>query len=324
MKRLDFKGMKRLPKVQTEKLFLWGGRLLPPLAIVVAGVIVGSVLAGATEFFFRQRLLDSVYQWAVTESRQGAVSTTDPLREGLKAFVEANPFGVDRLAEPDPALAEGSKGEGGESDGPTLREGRLVGTLPPEGAFVTIGERSLVLLRGQIEGGFELVDVESDRAFFRDAQGESLILILEFAKAAPPVTEAPKKEETAPRKMASAPALDLAGRVSAAEPGKEGAVDRELVNSLLMNPFEELRKIRLQPHMEEGAASGIEVRYIRDDSILRQLGVARGDVIQSVNGVQIQNMNDVANAISSLMGGSRFDVSVLRGGSPVELSYTVK
>ncbi len=293
-------------------LLLWGRRLALPLAVAVAGVIVGSVGARAVEIALRQRLLDGIHTWALRESSVGTLPSGDPLAEGLKAFVEANPFGVERqiaLQERTPAAAE--------PDRASFRKARLVGTLPPEGAFVLVGETVRLILCGQTAQGYELTDVEPGQALFRGEEGDLLVLTLEFARA---VAAAPPARAARPAPAPEPAALS----VTAAAPGKEGAVDRDLVNNLLMNPFEELRKIRLQPHVQDGSAAGIEVRYIRDDSILRQLGVSRGDVIQSVNGVQIQNMNDVANAISSLMGGSRFDVSVLRGGQPVELSYTVK
>ena len=47
-------------------------------------------------------------------------------------------------------------------------------------------------------------------------------------------------------------------------------------------------------------------------------------MIQAVNGVKITNMGDAANAVNSLMAGSRFDVSVMRGGKPLELKYQVR
>ncbi len=60
------------------------------------------------------------------------------------------------------------------------------------------------------------------------------------------------------------------------------------------------------------------------NSFLESVGVEKGDVIQSVNGLEIRNMGDVVNVINSLMGGSAFDVQVLRDGTPVSLKYNIK
>ncbi len=314
MKKISLSRLEGLRQFPLTPFARWGKALLLPLAFAAVGFLVGMVASRGAEILFRRHLLDGVHSWALRTDGVEIAPSTDPLSEGLKSFVEANPFGVDRQARS--AVSDSVTTHPGRG---SFRDARLVGTLPPEGAFVVFEEALIFLLRGQSEGGYELVDVTPDKAFFRDGQDQELILILEFAKAGAPVTE-----KAAPQAEAASTPPPPSGNVTAAAPGKEGAVDRDLVNSLLMNPFEELRKIRLQPHVRDGRSVGIEVRFIRDNSILHQLGVSRGDVIQAVNGVQIQNMNDVANAISSLMGGSRFDVSVLRGGESVELSYTVK
>ena len=47
-------------------------------------------------------------------------------------------------------------------------------------------------------------------------------------------------------------------------------------------------------------------------------------MISAINGVSITNVADASNALNSLMAGSRFDVTVMRGGKPVELRYQVK
>lgn len=96
---------------------------------------------------------------------------------------------------------------------------------------------------------------------------------------------------------------------------------RELVDALLMNPYDELGKLRMVP-ADDG--SGMQLERIAPDSVFARVGVAQGDVIQAVNGVTISNMADAANAVNSLMAGTRFDVTVQRKGKPLELKYQVK
>ena len=111
------------------------------------------------------------------------------------------------------------------------------------------------------------------------------------------------------------------GSVTPAKPGEQdGEVPSELVTSLVQNPFDELKKIRLRPN---DGGNGLEIQWIQDDSILRQLGVQKGDVIKSVNGIPFTNMADIANSINSLMNSERFDVEVDREGKPTALRYVV-
>ena len=90
-----------------------------------------------------------------------------------------------------------------------------------------------------------------------------------------------------------------------------------------MNPYDELSKVRLIPQTS-GDVQGMQVAAIQPDSLLGQLGVQEGDTIQSLNGVPIRNLSDVSNAVNSLLGGARMDVTVVREGKPVNLGYAVK
>lgn len=108
--------------------------------------------------------------------------------------------------------------------------------------------------------------------------------------------------------------------VSAAPDGEPGQVPSGLVSQLVENPFDELKRVRLRP-AEEG--TGLEIQWIQDDSILKQLGVQKGDVIRSINGIPFKNMADIANSINSLMNSERFDVDVSREGKPTSLRYVV-
>ena len=132
----------------------------------------------------------------------------------------------------------------------------------------------------------------------------------------------PSRPSAASVPVPSASASDVpVGSVVAARPGEqEGQVPSGLVNDLVQNPFDELKKIRLRP--KDGEA-GLEIQWIQDDSILRQLGVQKGDVIKSVNGIPFTNMGDIANSINSLMNSERFDVEVTREGKPTALRYVV-
>ena len=114
-------------------------------------------------------------------------------------------------------------------------------------------------------------------------------------------------------------ALDFS-KIDPARDGKEGSVPRELVDKLIMNPYDEMGKMRMTP--AEGG--GMRLERIAPDSVLGVVGVTQGDVIKAINGINISNMGDAANAMNSLMSGSRFDVTVDRGGKPLELKYQVK
>jgi type II secretory pathway component PulC len=94
-----------------------------------------------------------------------------------------------------------------------------------------------------------------------------------------------------------------------------------MVNQLLENPFDELRNIRIRPAENE---QGLQVEWINSSSILAQLGVNEGDIVQGVNGIVFRNAMDISNSLNSLMASDQFAVEVLRNGAPTLLQYEVR
>jgi type II secretory pathway component PulC len=112
--------------------------------------------------------------------------------------------------------------------------------------------------------------------------------------------------------------------IAAAPDGQAGVITQEDLNKLMMNPFEEMRKFRLRPKFEGNEPVGIEIQWIQNDSILGKLGVVKGDVLKSVNGIPTKNMDDITKAVNALMNGTRFDVEVIRDNAPINLTYMVR
>lgn len=244
--------------------------------------------------------------------------------DGLTNFIFSNPFAVSGI----PVTAAETQSEDheqkievtGSMDGAIL-----TGTFPSVGAWIEDrenGNKLVYLSIGESFDVYKLHTVSYDRAMFVDAAGAE---VTKFLYLIPGQFTAQNKPKPQALRRPSTPTGDISTQITAAEPGgKEGVVARDVVNRLLMNPFDEMNKFRLRPKFNGDEAMGIEVEWIREDSILGSLGVIESDIIRSVNGIPINNMGDVANAINSLMNGTRFDVEVVRGDAPTMLTYVVK
>lgn len=187
----------------------------------------------------------------------------------------------------------------------------LSGTLPNIGAWITDDTGTHLILKGQEIKGYKLDKIQYGKVFVSSG---SVMHEIFLALSGGSIVPAP----TTPPASLNKSGLDISGVVSAGS-GKEGSVPRELVDKLLMNPYDEIAKMRMVP-----ADGGMQLQRIAPDSVLAVVGVAEGDIIKAVNGVNITNMGDVANAVNSMMSGTRFDVSVTRGGKPIDLKYLVK
>lgn len=259
---------------------------------------------------------------AVTDIQTEANSVSKS--RGLEAFLSSNPFKISpqKTDTPAPEPPKPKDDTPKEADNTALDEIILRGTHPGIGAWFDIKNELKLILVGKNIDSYKLTAVSYKDVLLRRGNEKPVRKFIVYGPTAPvKKAEAPKPPAPAPSKPAPAPA-GQAGNIVAAVPGsQEGQVPGELVTNLVQNPFDELKRIRIRPNEKAG---GLEVQWIQNDSLLKRLGVQRGDVIRSVNGVPFTNMGDIANSINSLMTSERFDVEVTRGGQNTALRYVVK
>ena len=289
------------------------------ITLLLCGLFAGFCLCS----FLENALLTASYEADKRTAR--AVSHRAPsfantgYTGGIDGFTEENPFGADMK------VVQSKSTEEVKPLPEALKSMTLRGTLPDIGAWIESDEDTLLVLKGQTIEGFTLSDIGYREATLNDGHEEhALHLLLSGGEPQTHSKKQPRTRRTNTRKRQAErrteARLDFSGLEPASE-GQEGAVPRELVDALLMNPYDELAKVRMVPTPD---SSGMRLERLSSDSILSRVGVAQGDVISAVNGVQITNVANATNALSSLISGNRFDVTVVRGGKPIDLRYQVK
>jgi len=230
------------------------------------------------------------------------------LENDLEAFLGRNPFSL----EGEEASTRGLSGEI-----------RLLGTFPPLGALFAVNGSSRAVLAGQKIGGETLKKVEGTRAVL-EGPGGTRVLEVSYAgvggnsPAFVPPPSFPSERE--PRG-----AFDPKRGIRGPSNGQEGTIERDLINKLLMDPYQELNRVRFRPKIgEDGTARGIEVQWLQKDSLLSAVGIRSGDVIHSLNDIPIRTTSDIVNAINSLLNSDRFVVSFFRDGTDSQVAYSVK
>ena len=282
-------------------LWLWA---LPPLLGLALGWLVAACIGVALD--------RSVGVSPSGPEAPGSASGRTAGQTGLMdGFLAANPFRISPLV---PVSEPEAKSADVVVTG-SLATAVLRGTLPRAGAWLEDkGVLKLVLLNTSFDV-YTLKWVTYREAVFVKGE-ERVVKALNYGEPGRPAAA------MAAARAPDAPAANVpVGSVVAAKPGEqEGQVPSGLVSDLVQNPFDELKKIRLRPMDGE---AGLEIQWIQDDSILKQLGVQKGDVIKAINGIPFTNMGDIANSINSLMNSERFDVEVTRDGKPTALRYVV-
>lgn len=222
-------------------------------------------------------------------------SATAEISKG-DVFTEANLFS---------SVIRSSDGEESSAESFVLR-----GTLPRIGAWIsTGGDAKLVLVRQEI-AGWTLEDVSYGKVLL-SKDGDNSALYMSYSDGNGQGNSSHKGENKSEK-------LDFSA-VRRAEKDKEGFMPRELLDKLLMNPYDEVGKMRMTP----ADSGGMKVENIESDSVLGVAGVQQGDVIKAINGVSISNLGDLTNAINSMLAGTRFDVTVQRGSADLALKYSV-
>ncbi|UCG64249.1 MAG: PDZ domain-containing protein [Deltaproteobacteria bacterium] len=123
------------------------------------------------------------------------------------------------------------------------------------------------------------------------------------------------KEEPASSGEPEYPSRPAAGREATV------VVKRSEVNESLKNVHQLLSQARIRPHFRDGVAAGLAISNIKPRSIFARMGLQNGDIVQGLNGRNIQTPDDVMEVYQSLKSGSRVTVQVLRNGEEKIINY---
>ena len=297
------------------KLTPIGWKTVSRLAFLAAAAFLsGIILAEAAGMFLSTRNLDARFEAAKSGgARARLAGPTDSLARDLDAFLRKNPFDL-------PSAASAKRG-----DGPASQAGiELLGTFPPLGALFRVGGTTRAVLAGREIGGQTLKKVEGTRVFLADGpRTRTLDLLYRVSGGAPAIPAAPAAPSS-PRRESTRTPPSREGLVSP-DGGQDGVIERDLINALLMDPYQELNRVRLRPKMaEDGSPQGIEAQWLHKDSLLLSMGLKSGDVIHSVNDIPIRTTSDIVNAMNSLLNSDRFVIAFYRDGADSQVAYTVK
>jgi general secretion pathway protein C len=123
------------------------------------------------------------------------------------------------------------------------------------------------------------------------------------------------KEEPASSGEPEYPSRPAAGRETTV------VVKRSEVNESLKNVHQLLSQARIRPHFRDGVAAGLAISNIKPRSIFARMGLQNGDIVQGLNGRNIQSPDDVMEVYQRLKSGSRVTVQVLRNGEEKIINY---
>jgi general secretion pathway protein C len=155
--------------------------------------------------------------------------------------------------------------------------------------------------------GVVLESVHPDRVIILRGGAREAVILKELAAALPPgaISQASPPSSTRPQP------------VRATSP-TSAVVDRGLMQKQLQKP-EFLSQALIVPN----PGGGFQVREVQAGSVYEKLGLRVGDVIRSVNGEPVNNMDEVMRIYQQFGGESQINVEVVRAGKSETLHYDV-
>ncbi|MBI4516047.1 MAG: hypothetical protein HY699_09565 [Deltaproteobacteria bacterium] len=99
------------------------------------------------------------------------------------------------------------------------------------------------------------------------------------------------------------------------------AIDRSEVDSALENMSQLFTQVRAVPHFEGGRSTGFRLFAIRQDSLFDKIGLKNGDILQRINGIEINDPGRAMGLFQELRNEREVTVDLVRNKEPKTLSY---
>ncbi len=101
-------------------------------------------------------------------------------------------------------------------------------------------------------------------------------------------------------------------------------IDRSLVDKVLANPMAVARGARVVPSVKDGKANGFKLYAIRPSSVYSKIGLRNGDTVTSINGFELSSPDKALEVYTKVREASNLQVTVLRRGQPVTMTYNIR
>jgi general secretion pathway protein C len=133
--------------------------------------------------------------------------------------------------------------------------------------------------------------------------------------AAPAATPAPAKDDPFAAELA-------AGIKKLGENNYE--LKRNTLESVLGNMSLLSRSARIVPEMKDGKAAGFRFFAVRPDGPFAMIGVQNGDIISSINGLEISSPEKALEVYAKLKSASHLSLGMERNGQKVTKEYNIR
>lgn len=101
-------------------------------------------------------------------------------------------------------------------------------------------------------------------------------------------------------------------------------VSQSELEKTLTNLNDVAMQARIVPNFEGGKANGFKIFNIKANSIYEKIGLKNGDVIQKINGFEINSPDKAFEVYQKLKDSKAINIEINRGGSNMSMDYTIR
>jgi len=185
---------------------------------------------------------------------------------------------------------------------------------------LTSHKQELYRVNDKLAGNVTIKAVEWDRIIL-ERDGRDEVLELAASQGGPAIARpAPVAAPSGPAAAAASPSGNPHIRQVS---DTQYNIDRSEVDSALDNMSQLFTQIRAVPHFEGGQSTGFRLFAIRQNSLFDNIGLRNGDIIQSINGSQINDPTRALALLQELRSAQQLNVQVLRNKELVNLQYNI-
>lgn len=102
------------------------------------------------------------------------------------------------------------------------------------------------------------------------------------------------------------------------------SVKKELISKYIKNPSSIFKQIRIKEIKKGGKIDGFRITGLSKDSIFKQLGLKKQDIIKEVNNIKLKSYNDAFNVYNKINELDSLNFKIERNNQELEIEYEIK
>lgn len=293
-----------LPNVREVRAELGLDRGLPLARglLIAATACAGALLVGAIARFWLEPAGGAAQR--TTQRARAAARPAAPAPLDYAVIFQRNLFGSEPIVVEDPVARR------------ALGDLVLRGTADLDGLGFAIFEDSASERQGVFQvgdlvfDGPQLVAVEPRLATLLQAGRKIVIELTESTPTASTGSEEPSGQE------------DAGGIRKVGD--NRYAVARAEVDHSIENLSTVVTQMRAVPYLKDGKSVGFRVFNIRSGSLFERMGLQNGDIIQAVNGTDLDDPSRALALLDEVQTADEIRVDLLRNDRPNTLTYSIR